>query len=257
MGVVSVTVKNPDNQSATLAGAFRFVTPPTVTAATPNTGDVAGGTLVHLTGTGFNASTTVKFGGTASTQVALVSATELDAVTPRHAPGAVDIDVDTDGATGTLPGGFTYTRSAPSLATVAPPSGPIAGGTLITLSGTGFAEGATITVGSAAATDVVIVSDVLARAVVPAHAAGAVDVVLTNDDMQTATLDNGFTYVAPPSNNAGTVTDGGSGAVGEDPPTGTGVPGGVSCGCSSFDGSMFSMAGFGLLMVLSRRRRRS
>lgn len=255
VGVVSVTVRNADNQSATLAGGFRFVAPPTLTTAAPDTGDVGGGTLVRLTGTGFNAGTTVSFGGTAATQVSLVSSTELDAVTPRHLPGAVDVVVSTDGAIATLANGFTFTRGAPTLEAVAPVSGPIAGGTLLTLSGTGFAPGASITVGGGAATDVVIVSSVLARAVVPAHAAGAVDVVFTNDDAQAVTLARGFTYVAPPSNDTGTVTDGGDGAIGAAPTGGGGGAGGVSCGCSSFDGSMLSMAGFGLLVVLSRRRR--
>ncbi|MDP2270144.1 MAG: IPT/TIG domain-containing protein [Archangium sp.] len=256
VGVVTVTVRNGDNQSASIIGGFRFVAPPTLTAAAPNSGDVGGGTVVRLTGAGFASSTTVSFGGTPAAQVSLVSATELDAVTPRHLPGVVDVQVSTDGAIATLTGGFTFTRSAPTLVAVAPVSGPIAGGTLLTLSGTGFAPGATVTVGGGAATDLVIVSDVLARVVVPAHAAGAVDVVFTNDDAQAATLAGGFTYVAPPSNNAGTVTDGGSGSIGGDP-TDVPAPGGVSCGCTSVDGSMFSMAGFGLLMVLSRRRRRS
>ncbi len=256
VSVVSVTTRNTDGQSASLLRAFRFVAPPSVTGAAPDEGDVGGGTVVRVTGAGFNASTTVSFGGTAAARVSQVSATELDAVTPRHLPGVVDVQVSTDGAVATLTGGFTFTRSAPTLVAVAPVSGPIAGGTLLTLSGTGFAPGATITVGGGAASDVVVVSDVLARAVVPAHAAGAVDVALTNDDAQAATLAGGFTYVAPPSNNAGTVTDGGSGSIGADP-TDVPAPGGASCGCASVDGSMFSMAGFGLLMVLSRRRRHS
>jgi uncharacterized protein (TIGR03382 family) len=256
VGVVSVTVRNLDNQSAELARAYRFVAPPTVMSAAPGTGDVAGGTVVRVTGTGFGASTTVSFGATAAAQVSLVSATELDAVTPAHMPGAVDVVVSTDGAIATLTGGFTFTRSQPTLVAIAPPSGPIAGGALVTLTGTGFAPGATVSVGGAMATDVVVVSNVLARAVVPAHAAGAVNVVLTNDDQQAATLAGAFTYVAPPSNTAGTVTDGGTGSLGEGPTGGGGGAGGVSCGCSSFDGSMFSMAGMGLLLVLARRRRR-
>ncbi|MFT3711239.1 MAG: IPT/TIG domain-containing protein [Archangium sp.] len=257
VSVVGVTVRNADGQTASIDRSFRFVTPPSLTAATPNSGEVAGGTVVRLTGTGFNTSTTVSFGGAAAMQVSLVSATELDAVTPRHLPGAVDVVVSTEGASATLAGGFTYTRGAPTLTNVAPASGAIAGGTLLTLSGAGFADGATITVGGVAATDVVIVSDVLARAVVPAHAAGLVDVVFTNDDLQASTLTGAFTYVAPANNNGGTVVDGGTGAIGQEPMGGGGGTGGVSCGCSSFDGSMFSMAGFGLLVVLSRRRRRS
>lgn len=263
VGVVSITVRNLDNQSALLPRAYRFVAPPSVASLSPDTGDVAGGTVVHITGAGFNAGTTVSFGGTAATQVALNSSTEIDAVTPAHMPGVVDVVVSAAGASATLTGAFTYTRGAPTLTAVAPASGPTAGGTLLTLTGTGFAPGATISVGGSAATDVVIVSNVLARAVAPAHAAGAVDVVLTNDDAQLATLMNGFTYVAPLSNETGTVTDGGSGSLGSDATGGGGAGGGggstgaVSCGCSGFDGSMFSMAGFGLMLVLSRRRRRS
>ncbi|MDP1823565.1 MAG: IPT/TIG domain-containing protein [Archangium sp.] len=255
VGVVEVRVTSLDSQSATLARAYRFVAPPTVTMAAPGTGDVAGGTLVRVTGSGFGAGTTVRFGGTAATNVSLVSSSELDAVTPAHMPGAVDVEVSTDGAIATLSGGFTYTRGAPTLTGVAPPSGPIAGGTLLTLTGTGFAAGATITVGGVPATDVVIVSNVLARAVVPAHAAGIVDVVFTNDDAQTSTLTGGFTFVAPPSNTVG-VADGGSGSLGEAPVGGGGGAGGVSCGCSSFDGSLFGL-GLGVLAVLSRRRRSS
>lgn len=259
VGVVSITVRNADNQSAELARAYRFVAPPSFASVSPDKGDVAGGTVVRLTGAGFNAGSTVSFGGSPATQITLVSPTDLDAVTPAHLPGAVDVVVSSNGASATLTGAFTYTRGAPALTAVAPASGPIEGGTLLTLTGTGFAPGATISVGGSAATEVVIVSNLVARAVAPAHAAGLVDVVLTNDDAQAATLASAFTYVAPPSTNAGTVTDGGSGALGEDATGGGGGggEGGVSCGCSSFDGSMFSMVGFGLVLVLSRRRRRS
>lgn len=255
VGVVSVVVRNADNQSAELPRAYRFVAPPTLTAVAPTSGDVNGGTVVRLTGTGFNAGSTVSFGGTPSTQVTLVSATELDALTPAHMPGAVDVVVTTDGASATLAGAFTYTRSAPTLTAVAPVSGPTTGGTLLTLTGTGFAPGATVTIGGTAATNVIIVAPELARVVIPAHAAGTVDVVLTNDDTQSATLTSGFTYAAPPSGNTGLV-DAGSGAVGADPQPVNNVPGGVSCGCTSFDGSTFSLGAMGLLIVLSRRRRR-
>ena len=256
VGVVSVTVRNPDNQEAELARAYRYVAPPTLTAVAPATGDVAGGTVVTLTGSGFGASSTVAFGGTASAEVTLVSGTELQAVSPAHGPGAVDVVVSTDGAGATLSGAFTYTRGAPTLTAIAPPSGPIAGGSVVTITGTGFAPGATVSLGGTLATDVVVVSPVLARAVIPAHAEGVVDVLFTNDDTQSATLARGFTYVAPPSNTAGTVTDGGTGSLGEVAAGGGGGEGGVSCGCSAFDPSTFGLAGFGLLLVLSRRRRR-
>ncbi|MBL8909820.1 MAG: IPT/TIG domain-containing protein [Archangium sp.] len=255
VGVVSISLRNTDNQLAELPRAFRYVAPPTLTAIGPNTGDVSGGTLITLTGTGFTPGSTVTLDGLPATQVAFVSATELTAFTPPHAPAMVDVVVSSDGVPATLVYGFTYTRGVPTLASVAPVSGPTTGGTLLTLTGSGFAPGATVTVGGAMATNVVIVSPVLARAVVPAHAAGAVDVVLTNDDMQAATLSAGFTFVTPPSGNMG-VADGGGG-LGTEPVGGGGGAGGVSCGCTAFDGSMLSLGGMGLLLVLSRRRRRS
>jgi hypothetical protein len=256
VGVVSLTLRNADNQFAELPRAFRFVDPPTLTAVAPSTGDVAGATRITLTGTGFTPGSTVTLGGAPATQVSYVTATELSALTPPHAPGSVDVVVSSDGVPATLAGGFTYTRGAPTLVSLAPLSGPTAGGTLLTLTGSGFAAGATVTVGGAMATDVVVVSSVLARAVVPAHAAGAVDVTLTNDDQQAATLAAAFTYVAPPDGTTGTVTDGGSGGIGQEPMGGGGGQGGVSCGCASLDGSVLSLGGLGVLLALSRRRRR-
>lgn len=255
-GVVSLTVKNADGQLAELPRSFRFVAPPTFASLSPTSGNVAGGTLVTLTGTGFTPNATVTFGGTASAQVAYVSATELTAVTPAHTRGAVDVVVTSDGASASLANAFTYERGAPTLTQVAPLSGPVAGGVALTLTGTGFVDGASITLGGVAATDVVVVSSGLARAVVPAHAAGAVDVVFTNDDAQAATLTGGFTYVAPPSGDMGLVTDGGSGSLGTEPVGGGGGEGGVSCGCTSVDGSMVSIVGLALAAMFSRRRRR-
>ncbi|MGV3624442.1 MAG: IPT/TIG domain-containing protein, partial [Archangium sp.] len=256
IGVVSVTVRNTDGQTGTLDRSFRFVDPPSLTAIAPASGDAAGGTTVRLTGAGFSASATVTFGGTAATQVTLVSGTELDVVAPAHATGAVDVAVTVDGATATLAGAFTYTRGAPSVAAAAPATGPIEGGTLVTITGSGFADGATVTFGGTPATGVVVASADLLRAVAPAHAAGAVDIVVTNDDSQAGTLSGGFRYTAASGGPDNSITDGGSGAVGTDP-TSTPVPGGVSCGCTSFDGSMFGFAGLGLVALLSRRRRRS
>ncbi|MFO0599593.1 MAG: IPT/TIG domain-containing protein [Myxococcaceae bacterium] len=257
VGVVSLTVRNSDGQFAELPRAFRFVQPPAVSSLTPDTGDVAGGTLVHLTGNGFNAGSSVTFGGSAATQVSFVSPTELVATTPVHAPGAVDVVVTVDGASATLAGAFTYTRGAPTLAAVAPLRGPTTGGTTLSLTGTNFATGATVKVGGVAATDVVVVSPVLVRVVAPAHAAGLVDIELTNDDLQTATLPMAFTYATEPTGNGGTVVDGGSGSLGTEPMGGGGGEGGVSCGCSSFDGPTFSLAGLMLVSLLARRRRSS
>ena len=60
--------------------------------------------------------------------------------------------------------------------------------------------------------------------------------------------------MTPATGNTGLV-DAGTGAVGADPQPIDNVPGGVSCGCTSFDGSLLSLGGLGLLLLRSRRRR--
>ncbi len=58
----------------------------------------------------------------------------------------------------------------------------------MTLTGTGFTTGATVTIGGVAATSVVVVSATSITAVTAAHAPGAVDVVVTNLDGQSGSL---------------------------------------------------------------------
>ena len=65
----------------------------------------------------------------------------------------------------------------------------------MTLTGTGFVTGAAVTLGGAAATSTSVVNDTTITATTAAHAAGAVDVVVTNPDTQQGTLAGGFTYV--------------------------------------------------------------
>ena len=84
---------------------------------------------------------------------------------------------------------------APTVTSVAPPTGAVAGGTAVTITGTGFVSGATVTFGGTAATGVTVVNGTTITCTTPAHAAGAVTVVVTNPDTQTGTLASGFTYV--------------------------------------------------------------
>ena len=60
--------------------------------------------------------------------------------------------------------------------------------------GTNFASGATVTFGSAAATNVVVVSSTSITATTPAGSVGAVTVTVTNIGSQSGSLANGFTY---------------------------------------------------------------
>ena len=86
------------------------------------------------------------------------------------------------------------TNPAPTVTAITPNSGTTNGGTPVTITGTGFLAGATVSVGGTAATGVTVVNSTSITATTAAHAAGAVSVVVTNSDAQSGTLTNGYTY---------------------------------------------------------------
>src|SRR5258708_39277533 len=83
---------------------------------------------------------------------------------------------------------------APTVTSVNPPGGPLAGGTAVTIGGTGFVSGATVTFGAAAATNVTFVNATTITATTPANPAGPTNVLVTNPDGQSGTLPNGYLY---------------------------------------------------------------
>ena len=198
-GAVTVTVTNSNELSGSLASAFTYVVPPTVSSVSPNTGSTAGGTAVTITGTNFATGATVTFGGTAATNVVVVSSTSITATTPAGSAGAVTVTVTNLGAqSGSLTNGFTYVV-VPTVSSVSPKNGPAAGGTAVTITGTNFATGATVTFGGTAATNVVVASSTSITATTPAGSAGAVTVTVTNSNGLSGSLASAFTYIAPPT----------------------------------------------------------
>ncbi len=89
---------------------------------------------------------------------------------------------------------------APTVSAITPNSGTTTLVKTITdLAGTGFVNGATVTIGGVAATSVAFVSSTKLTCVGPTGTAGAKDVVVTNPDAQTGTGTGLFTYVAFPT----------------------------------------------------------
>src|SRR5207244_315873 len=151
--------------SATNTGdQFTYLAPaPTVTAIDPTSGPTAGGTAITITGTSFDTGpATVTVGGTGATGVSVVSATQITATTPAHAARLAAAAVTVSGQPSAANPGDQYTYLAPpppTVSGVSPTSGPAAGGTPITITGTNFDTGAaTVTVGGSVATGVSVVS---------------------------------------------------------------------------------------------------
>jgi IPT/TIG domain len=68
---------------------------PSIKKVTPKKGPASGGTAVSISGAGFAAPASVKFGDVLASEVTIVSSTSITAVSPAGSPGAVDITVTT------------------------------------------------------------------------------------------------------------------------------------------------------------------
>ena len=73
---------------------------------------------------------------------------------------------------------------------------PREGGTGVTITGTSFAAGATVTFGGNAATNVIVLNTRVISATTPAAVAGAVTVTVTNSGGKSGALANGYTYTS-------------------------------------------------------------
>lgn len=196
--------KLTENLCGVLIGNYTSCTAapaPTVTSSTPNTGSYLGGTSVtNLAGTNFVGGATVTYGGSAATDVVVVSPTQITLTTPAHAAGVVDIIVtNADMQSGTCSGCFTYTGSGdPTISTVVPASGTAFGGVSITITGTNFAAGATVLIGTQSCGSVVVVTDTQITCTPPLRSVpAAVNVTVQNPTGNPVTLVNGYTYTKP------------------------------------------------------------
>ena len=84
---------------------------------------------------------------------------------------------------------------APTVLTLDPATGKAVGGAEVTIEGQNLTGVTGVTFGGVAGTGLVVVDDSTVVVVAPAHAAGAVDVVVT-DNVGSATKTGGFTYTA-------------------------------------------------------------
>lgn len=192
---------NGTDNSAIQAGAayvFSLTPGPTLTSVSPPTGATAGGTSVTLTGTGFTGATGVTFGGTAATSVVVTNATTITCTTPARADGTASVLVTTPGGTNAANTLFTYVAPLlpPTLTSVNPSTGSTVGGTVVTLTGTGFTGATNVTFGGAAATNRTVVDSTTITCTTPVGSAGTASVLVTTPGGTNA-ANTLFTYVAP------------------------------------------------------------
>jgi len=180
--------------------------PPTITGVQPGSGPTAGGTSVILSGSAFSGATGVTFNGAAAA-FTVVSNTRIDCVTPAGSAGQASVVVTTPAGSNAANSLFTYIAPTPvpSIVSINPPSGPEAGGTTVSITGSGFTAATAVTFGSAAAT-FNVVSDSRIDCTTP-PGSGTVGVTVTGPGGSSA---SGATFSYTQPGNGGTTGGKGS-----------------------------------------------
>lgn len=199
-GTVDVTVTTPDGTSPiTPSDQFTFIAAPTVTGVSPNVGPVAGGTVVTITGTGFTGATAVLFGQTAATSFTVNSDTQITATAPAGSAGGAPILVFTPigSSLNSIPVSYVY-ETAPVVQSVSPFTGSTAGGTRVTINGSGFLGATAVNFGSTPATSFTVLANDEIFAIPPAHSPGTVQITVTTPGGTSATSAGAnYLYVTP------------------------------------------------------------
>jgi hypothetical protein len=214
-GSVPITVENTVGigNSSGSAAMFQYDFPvPELTGISPQSGSTAGGTVVTITGTGLSGATGVRFGGTPGTGLTVIDNSQLTVVSPPNPAGTVGLTVVNPDHTGSSSGSatvFRYDVPVPRLAGISPSSGPDEGGTLVTLTGSGFNGTKDVRFGEKSGTGLNVTDDYHISIITPPHSSGSFPVSITNSQGDGGSLgpDTMFRYVnAPATTTAATKT---------------------------------------------------
>ncbi len=202
-GTVNLRVTTTFGTSpAIIADAFHYVPPPEITGLSRHGGPTTGGVRVTVTGTNFSSVSSVAFGTVPGTGVLVASPTSLSVTAPPHYAGPLGIRVTTryGYSPARIADHFIYV-SRPVVSAVAPASGPLGGGTVVTVTGSAFGSVTGVTFGGVPASSVSVTSPTTLTAVAPAHPAGSADVEVTTlyGATSAAVPADRYAYVAPPA----------------------------------------------------------
>lgn len=168
-------------------------------AVAPDRGPVEGGNEITLLGSGFDAGGLVAyFDDIPLDSLMLESGNVARVLAPEGTAGTVDVRVRTAEGMKTLPDAYRYVPSS-TLSEVTPSSGPVEGGTRISIHGTNFPENPRVFVGAFEATEVVRVRADQIDAVTPPGSDGPVSVRVVDAAApeHKLSLRNAFTYEGP------------------------------------------------------------
>jgi len=157
---------------------FAFGPPPAVTRMLTKSGPASGGVSVFIEGTDFAGTKEVKFGSVSALSFELSTPAVIRAVAPAETAGKVDVKVTNQWGMSATSTSDLYTFY-PTVTGVSPNKGPTAGGTTVTVKGSGFMTGTKGTIIKFAGTKSASIncsSTSECTAVSPKHLAATVDV---------------------------------------------------------------------------------
>jgi hypothetical protein len=229
---ISITTPGGTNTNYT----YTYIAGPTIDEIAPVAGPLAGGQPITITGTNLDGANlgSITVGGDPCTDISVNSSTEVVCSVPAGSAGAQNVVLTNPGGTVTKLGGYTY-AGAPTITTVSPGTGPVTGGTVLTVNGTNLLATSSVLAGTNACTNVTVVSAVKLTCTLPSGTIGKVDVEVTTPSGSTSASE-AFEYERTPiidaiSPLAGPLAGGGTLTItGQDLDGATAVTiGGINC----------------------------
>ena len=202
----ALTLISGNSQSANVSAAYAL---PLVLKVTDAAGEPVAGAQVTFSGPGSGATAFLDhiYPITGADGRASVTATA------NHLPGPFTLSASVGGVATTAVFALTNTDTSvvpasavPTVSVIYPPSGAVGGGTAVTITGTGFTAATAVTVGGAAVTDLVVLSDTRITATTPAGVLGTASVVVTRPSGSNA-ANSLFSYDNVPVITWVTITD--------------------------------------------------
>ncbi len=226
---------------------------PAVTGISPAAGPKAGGTTVTVNGHGFTGTTQVLFGSTPGTNVGVASDHQLTVTAPAHGSGAANVHVVTSLGTSLAVDADLYTfLAAPVVTAVSPTSGPRAGGTTVTVTGSGFTGATHVLFGNTPGTGLSVTSDTQLTVRAPSHSLGLTHVhVITPAGGSPAVTADEYTFEPLPTVTAISPTSGPHAGGTTVAVTGTGFTGATQVLFGSTPGTNLSVTSSTHLTVTS------
>jgi hypothetical protein len=197
-GTVYITVTSAGGTSATLpAVQFTLVGTPSVTALTPNNGQVTGGSEVTITGSNLAAVTSVTFGDTPAAFFVIDDSTINAIAPPAEAVDTESVVVSSIGGSSAgiqfsyLSGGLP---APPTVRKLTPAFGRASGGSPVTITGTNFVGATAVDFGSTPVGSFTVVSATSITTTAPAGAGIVYVTVTTGYGTSSISLANRFNY---------------------------------------------------------------